>query len=106
MLAGLAISVLPECALRPGMRVLTEEEGFPRLKDAEIAVMRGKNTATPVISALIEHIRESLRNMVPPTEETPLTRQLPETRVIRSQRLRPGMTAAEITARSQSWPGR
>ncbi|MCM2502065.1 LysR substrate-binding domain-containing protein [Aureimonas altamirensis] len=93
VLAGLAISVLPECALRPGMRVLTEEEGFPRLKDAEIAVMRGKNTDTPVISALIEHIRESLRNLVPPTEETPLTRQLPETRVIRSQRLRPGMTA-------------
>ncbi len=28
VLAGLAVSVLPECALRPGMRVLTEAEGF------------------------------------------------------------------------------
>ncbi|WP_062229431.1 LysR family transcriptional regulator [Aureimonas frigidaquae] len=94
VLAGLAVSVLPECALRPGMRVLTEADGFPRLKDAEVAVMRGKNSDTPVISALVEHIRESLRNLVPPTEEKPTARALPETRMIRSQRLRPGMSVA------------
>lgn len=93
VLAGLAVSVLPECALRPGMRVLGEADGFPRLEDAEIAVMRGRNTNTPVISALVEHIRESLQNLAPVSPAQSSSR-IPETRMIRSQRLRPGVGAA------------
>lgn len=65
VLAGLAVSVLPECALRSGMRVLTEADGFPRLKDAEIGVIRSRNSDRPVIHALIAHIRDSLQNMAP-----------------------------------------
>lgn len=65
VLAGLAVSVLPECALRSGMRVLTEAEGFPRLADAEIGMLRGRNSDRPVIEALIAHIRDSLRNRQP-----------------------------------------
>ncbi len=65
VLAGLAVSVLPECALRSGMRVLTEAEGFPRLADAEIGMLRGRNSDRPVIEALIAHIRDSLQNLQP-----------------------------------------
>lgn len=93
VLSGLAVSVLPECALRPGMRILGEAEGFPRLRDAEIGIMRARVSERPVVSALIDHIRESLQNMMPATGSAIVSR-IPETRMIRSQRLRPGMTAA------------
>src|SRR5690606_20381948 len=39
VLSGLAISVLPECALRPGMRVLGEADGFRPLPDCRIGIM-------------------------------------------------------------------
>ncbi|WP_062013337.1 LysR substrate-binding domain-containing protein [Aureimonas sp. AU4] len=64
VLAGLAVSVLPECALRPGMRVLGEADGFPALPDAQIAVMLGRNAGSPAAAALVDHIRASLRNLV------------------------------------------
>jgi DNA-binding transcriptional LysR family regulator len=92
VLSGLAVSVLPECALRPGMRVLGEADGFPRLRDAEIGVMRARNAERPVVTALIEHIRESLQNLVPhdgALEEA----DVPETRIIRPQRLRASAAA-------------
>ncbi len=66
VLSGLAVGVLPECALRPGMRILTERDGFPALKDNEIGIIRARNAEGPVISALVEHIRESLVNLAPP----------------------------------------
>ncbi|MFD2236803.1 LysR substrate-binding domain-containing protein [Aureimonas populi] len=93
VLAGLAVSVLPECALRPGMRVLGEAEGFPRLPDAEIAVMRGKNSDTPVVGALVDHIRESLQNLVPPARVEG-EGDVPETRCVRPARTRPAAVAA------------
>ncbi|KQQ81254.1 LysR substrate-binding domain-containing protein [Aureimonas sp. Leaf324] len=93
VLAGLAVSVLPECALRPGMRVLTEAEGFPRLTDAQIALMRGRNSQSSAVAALVQHIRESLQNL-PVTPRETIASRLPETRMIRSQRLRPGVGLA------------
>ncbi|WP_427025669.1 LysR family transcriptional regulator [Aureimonas ureilytica] len=93
VLAGLAVSVLPECALRPGMRVLGTVDGFPSLDPAQIAVMRGRNTESPVIAALVDHIRESLQNLAPPVPAQSQSR-LPETRLIRSQRLRPSVGVA------------
>ncbi|MEE2951563.1 MAG: LysR substrate-binding domain-containing protein [Pseudomonadota bacterium] len=93
VLAGLAVGVLPECALRPGMRVLGEAEGYPRLTDNEIGIIRAKNADGPVVTALVEHIRASLANLAPvPTPSVHVTR-FPETRVLRSQRLKPGMVA-------------
>ena len=93
VLAGLAVGVLPECALRPGMRVLGARDGFPRLQDNEIGVIRARSAESPVVSALVEHIRDSLANLAPPeTQARPS--QLPETRVIRSPRLRSGMATA------------
>ena len=66
VLAGLAVSVLPESALRPGMRVLSEAEGFPRLPPVEIAIMRSWHQSSPLIDALAEHIVSSLDNLSVP----------------------------------------
>ncbi|MBO0345818.1 LysR substrate-binding domain-containing protein [Roseibium limicola] len=63
VLAGLAISVLPESAVRPGMRVLTEAEGFPRLPDCEIGLLRSWRQNGRVTEALVEHIISSLDNL-------------------------------------------
>ena len=77
VLAGLAVSVQPESALRPGMRVLTERDGFPALPDAEIGLLRGRREKNIVTEALVTHIRSSLDAMsvpdyvVPPSIVTP-----------------------------------
>ncbi len=60
VLAGLAVSVLPQSALKPGMRVLGPEDGFPRLPHAEIGVLRSASADTPLADALVEHILASL----------------------------------------------
>lgn len=60
VLAGLAVSVQPESALRPGMRVLTERDGFPALPECEIGLLRGQRPKTSVTEALLSHIRQSL----------------------------------------------
>ena len=72
VLGGLAVSILPECALRPGMRVLGEAEGFIPLPDVQIGIMRGHTTRPEIVDALARHISESLDNIsVPPTEAMP-----------------------------------
>ncbi|MBN9045933.1 MAG: LysR family transcriptional regulator [Rhizobiales bacterium] len=66
VLSGLAVSVLPECALRPGMRVLGEADGFGVLPQFGIGIMRGNARQNPVVDALARHITESLDNMTSP----------------------------------------
>lgn len=67
VLAGLAVTVLAESALRPGMRVLSEAEGFPRLPSCEIGIIRSWNRSpSPVIDKLAEHIVSSLDNLSVP----------------------------------------
>jgi len=69
VLGGLAVSVLPECALRPGMRVLGEAEGFAPLPDVQIGILRGHSSRPEIVEALARHIAESLDNIsVPPIE--------------------------------------
>jgi DNA-binding transcriptional LysR family regulator len=71
VLSGLAISVLPECALRPGMRVLGEADGFGALPDCHIGIMRGQTSRPEIVDAIARHISESLDNIsVPMAEET------------------------------------
>ena len=71
VLSGLAVSVLPECALRPGMRVLGEADGFGALPECKIGLMRGPTSQSQVVDALARHIAESLDNIsVPVSEET------------------------------------
>ena len=93
VLAGLAVSVLPECALRSGMRVLGEADGFPLLADAEISIMRAKNSDRPVVNALIAHIRDSLQNLTPTAVE-PVLNRLQESRSIRAPKSLSGVVAA------------
>jgi DNA-binding transcriptional LysR family regulator len=69
VLSGLAISVLPECALRPGMRVLGEADGFGALPDCHIAIMRGQSSRPDIVEALARHISESLDNISVPLGE-------------------------------------
>jgi DNA-binding transcriptional LysR family regulator len=63
VLAGLAVSVLPESALRPGMRVLGEAEGFPRLPMVEIGLLRPRGHPTEVAAVLIAEIVSALDNL-------------------------------------------
>jgi DNA-binding transcriptional LysR family regulator len=65
VLAGLAVSVLAECALRPGMRVLGEADGFPPLDDVHIGILRGRTNHPALTEALARHIADSLDNITP-----------------------------------------
>lgn len=91
VLSGAAISVLPECALRPGMRVLGESDGFPTLPDCRIGLMRGRTSQAHVVEALARHIAESLDNIsVPPVNDAePFDFTSLSHRMRRGKRLRP-----------------
>ena len=59
----LAVSVLPESALRPGMRVLGPADGFPTLPSCKIALIRNRADPSPLCEALAGHIVSSLDNL-------------------------------------------
>jgi DNA-binding transcriptional LysR family regulator len=63
VLAGLAVSVFPESALRPGMRVLTPAEGFPELPSCSIGLIRNPHERPALADALAGHIISSLDNL-------------------------------------------
>ncbi len=63
--AGLAVSVLPESALKPGIRVLGEAEGLPKLPICEIGLLRSRVNTSQVSDALAGHIISSLDNLTP-----------------------------------------
>lgn len=63
VLAGLAVSVMPESGLRPAMRVLTPAEGFPELPSCRIGLVRNPHERSPLADALAEHIVSSLDNL-------------------------------------------
>jgi len=69
VLAGLAVTVLAESALKPGMRVLGEADGFPRLPTYEIGLVRSSSRpASATVDKLAEHIISSLGNLSVPAE--------------------------------------
>ena len=63
VLAGLAVSVLPESGLRPGMRVLNPADGFPDLPFCRIGLVRNQHVSSALADALAEHIVSSLDNL-------------------------------------------
>jgi DNA-binding transcriptional LysR family regulator len=89
VMSGLAVSVLPECALRPGMRVLGEADGFSTFPDIKIGIMRGKSTRPEIVDALARHIAESLDNLSAPLAEDAGAFDLPAFASIRGRRLKP-----------------
>lgn len=62
VLAGLAASVLPECALKPGMQVLPEKDGFPPLGAVDIAMIRAAHSHSPLVDVLADDVRLALNN--------------------------------------------
>jgi DNA-binding transcriptional LysR family regulator len=63
VLAGLAVSVFPESALRPGMRVLGPAEGFPALPSFDIGLLRNPHEPSELADALANHIIQGLDNL-------------------------------------------
>lgn len=63
VLEGFAVTVLPESALLPGMRVLTAKDGFPDLPPVEIAAVKPNGHANPLAKALEDHIVSALDNI-------------------------------------------
>lgn len=63
--SGLAVGAVPEMCVRPGMRVLTEKDGFPSLGHFEIGLMRKPGRSSSAVEALARHVAESLGNLQP-----------------------------------------
>jgi DNA-binding transcriptional LysR family regulator len=61
VLQGLAISAMPEICLRPGMRVLTERDGFPMLGKFDIGLIYKAGRKSPAVEALARHVKEGLQ---------------------------------------------
>lgn len=55
---GLAIGALPRSNVTPGLRMLTERDGFPPLPEYEMALLRSDNATAPVHDHLERHIIE------------------------------------------------
>ncbi len=63
VLTDLAVGFLPESALQPGMRVISEDKDLPRLRDAQIALMRASHAFGGIYDALSTHIVKSMGNL-------------------------------------------
>jgi DNA-binding transcriptional LysR family regulator len=63
VMSDLAIGILPESALQPGMRVVKDVKSLPRLPDAQIALMRGSQAYGGIYDALASHIVASMGNL-------------------------------------------
>jgi DNA-binding transcriptional LysR family regulator len=63
VLTDLAVGFLPESALQPGMRVISEDKDLPRLRDAQIALMRASHAYGGIFDALANHIVASMGNL-------------------------------------------
>jgi DNA-binding transcriptional LysR family regulator len=63
VIAGLAVSVFPESALRPGMRVIGETDGFPILPTIDIGLLRNAHEPSALADALAAHIVQGLDNL-------------------------------------------
>jgi DNA-binding transcriptional LysR family regulator len=60
VLSGLAVAALPRVSVTPGMRILSEAEGFPPLMNIEIGLVFAPGKPNPAVEALAKHIRDSL----------------------------------------------
>lgn len=63
ILTDLAVGFLPESALQPGMLAIAEDRNLPRLRDAEIALLRASHAYGGIFDALARHIVTSMGNL-------------------------------------------
>ncbi|CAN5225606.1 LysR substrate-binding domain-containing protein [soil metagenome] len=64
--AGLAVGAVPELCVRPGMRMLTEKDGFPDLGSFDIGIVRKPGRPSSAANALAQHITDGLSNLQRP----------------------------------------
>ena len=57
--AGLAVTIVPECALAPGLRVLGPEQGYPALPAIEILLYRSAGAGSASVATLADVIVET-----------------------------------------------
>lgn len=57
--AGLAVSAIPRFAVRDGLRILGEREGYPPLTNFQVALLKRPRAASPVLDRLEEHVIEA-----------------------------------------------
>ncbi len=48
--------------MRPGMRILTEADGFPKLGTFDIGLVFKPGRKNPAVEALAKHVREGLQS--------------------------------------------
>lgn len=72
VLTDLAVGFLPESALQPGMRVIQEDKHLPRLRDAQIALLRASHAYGGIYDALSSHIIASMGNLDGKDEPLPV----------------------------------
>ncbi|SCB59686.1 DNA-binding transcriptional regulator, LysR family [Rhizobium aethiopicum] len=65
VLAGMAVSVMPESALRTGMKVLSQADGFPALPPVQIGIMKRPGVSISLMNAITAHITACLDNITP-----------------------------------------
>jgi DNA-binding transcriptional LysR family regulator len=66
VMTGLAVGAVPELSVRPGMRVLSEKDGFPAIGTFEIGLVRKPGRPSSAVDALARHVTESLSNLQRP----------------------------------------
>jgi hypothetical protein len=59
----LAVALLPESAIRPGMLIVGPNDGFPAPEPITIGLMRSKVAKGPAYDAMFQHIQSSLGNL-------------------------------------------
>lgn len=62
VLQGLAVAVMPEICMRPGMRILTEADGFPKLGTFDIGIVFKPGRKNPAVEALARHVKDGLQS--------------------------------------------
>lgn len=63
--AGLAVTVFPESAIRDGMRILDEKDGFPVLPYCDIALLRADTAREAMHDTLCNHLIAAIGNVGP-----------------------------------------
>ncbi|MEP2707008.1 MAG: LysR substrate-binding domain-containing protein [Roseibium sp.] len=61
--AGLAVAVFPESAIRDGMRILDERDGYPALPYCDIAMLRSDTAREPMHDTLCNHLIAAIGNV-------------------------------------------
>ena len=64
--AGLAVGAMPEICVKPGMRILSERDGFPPLQPFGIALIRKAGRQSSAMDALARHVAEAMSNVTAP----------------------------------------